>query len=132
MLVHDPRHFENGECVEAPVSQLDVLPNVVDLLGYEIEGEAYEGSPLLRPLPEERTLMFGCWNESGCLVSLKGTDKYIYHFGDNPNEIFDLSEDPDERRNLAKERPEEAEKRRRELLEWRAEVSSRYGTRAAP
>ncbi|CAA9449221.1 MAG: Phosphoglycerol transferase [uncultured Rubrobacteraceae bacterium] len=132
LLVHDPGRFENGERVEAPVSQLDLLPTVVDLLGYEIEGGAYEGSSILRPLPEERTLMFGCWNESGCLASLEETEKYVYHFGDNPDEIFELSEDPDERRNLAEEWPEEAEERRRELLEWRAEVSSRYGTRAAP
>jgi lipoteichoic acid synthase len=132
IVVNDPRRFENGERVEAPVSQLDLLPTVVDLLGYEIEDGAYEGSSLLHPLPEERTLMLGCWNESGCLASLKGTEKYVYHFGDNPDEIFDLSEDPDERRSLAEERPEEAEKRRRELLEWRAEVSFKYGTRAAP
>ena len=39
LLVHDTtRRFENGERVEAPVSQLDLLPTVVDLLGYEIEG----------------------------------------------------------------------------------------------
>src|SRR5918997_1121427 len=82
-------------------------------------------------VPYEGTLMFGCWNESVCLASLNKTEKYVYHFGDNPDEIFDLSEDPDERRNLAGERPQEAEKRRRELLEWRAEVSSRYGTQAA-
>ncbi|MDQ3302228.1 MAG: sulfatase-like hydrolase/transferase, partial [Actinomycetota bacterium] len=132
MLVHDSGRFENGARIEEPVSQLDLLPTVVDLLGYEIEGGAYEGSSLLRPPPEERTLMFGCWNESGCLASLEGTEKYVYHFGDNPDELFDLSEDPDERRNLAEERPEEAEKRRRQLLEWRTEVSSRYGTRAAP
>ncbi len=132
MLVHDTRRFENGERVEVPVSQLDILPTVTDVLGYEIEGRAYEGSSLLRPPPEERTLMFGCWNESGCLASVKGTEKYVYYFGDNPDEVFDLSEDPDERRNLAAERPKEAEKRRRELLEWRAEVSSKYGTRAAP
>jgi arylsulfatase A-like enzyme len=128
MLVHDSGGFENGARIEEPVSQLDLLPTVVDLLGYEIEGGAYEGSSLLRPPPEERTLMFGCWNETGCLASLEGTEKYVYHFDDNPDEIFELSEDPDERRNLAEERPEEAEKRRRELLEWRAEVSSRYGT----
>ena len=132
MLVHDSGRFQNGARIEKPVSQLDLLPTVVDLLGYEIEGGAYKGSSLLHPLPEERTLMFGCWNESGCLASLEGTEKYIYHFGDNPDEIFDLSKDPDERRNLAGERPEEAERRRRELLEWRAEVSSKYGTRAAP
>ena len=78
MLVHDTRRFENGERVEVPVSQLDILPTVTDVLGYEIEGRAYEGSSLLRPPPEERTLMFGCWNESGCLASVKGTDSNVH------------------------------------------------------
>jgi arylsulfatase A-like enzyme len=76
--------------------------------------------------------MFSCWNESGCLASLKGKEKYIYHFEDQPEEIFDLSQDPTERRNLAGQRsPEELEKRRRELLEWRAKVNSKYGMQSS-
>jgi lipoteichoic acid synthase len=131
MLIHDPRQFENGARVKVPVNQLDVLPTVVDLLGYEIEGGEYKGLSLLRPLPRNRTLMSSCWNERGCLASIKDTEKYIYHFEDQPEELFDLSEDPDERRNLAGERLEEAERRRLELLEWRAEVNSKYGMQAS-
>jgi lipoteichoic acid synthase len=128
MLIHDPRQFQNGARVTVPVNQLDILPTIADLLGYEIKDGRYQGRSLLKPLPEDRPLLFGCWNESGCLASLKGTEKYIYHFDDKPEEIFDLSKDPNERQNLAGERsPEELEKRRSELLEWRAQVSAKYG-----
>ncbi len=129
LLVHDPRRFEDGARITAPVSQLDILPTVADLLGYEIEGGAYKGSSLLDLLPEDRTIMSSCWSESGCLASIKGTEKYVYHFDDAPDEFFDLSEDPLEKRNLAAAHPEEVEARRAELLEWRARVNAMYGSR---
>jgi hypothetical protein len=78
------------------------------------------------------SLMFSCWYEKRCLASLKGTTKYIYHFDDQPEEVFDLSDDPGERRNLADSlAPEELEEQRAELLKWRAGVHSKYGTRPA-
>ncbi len=132
LLFHDPGRFENGERVTAPVSQLDILPTVADLLGYEVEGGDYKGNSLLQPLPKARTLMAGCWSESGCMASIKGTEKYIYHFEDMPEELFDLSKDPGERNNLAGQySPEELDKRRRELLEWRAKVNATYGKRTS-
>ncbi|MCA1717088.1 MAG: sulfatase-like hydrolase/transferase, partial [Actinobacteria bacterium] len=125
MIIHDPKQFHNGARVEVPVNQLDILPTIADLLGYEIEGGAYEGNSLLGPLPENRILMFSCWDDSGCLASIKGSEKYIYHFDDKLEEVFDLSEDPAERRNLGGERdPEELKEWRSELLEWRAKVNS--------
>ncbi len=132
LLVHDPKYIQSGATLEGPVNQLDILPTVTDLLGYEVRGGTYGGSSLIRPMRKDRTLMFSCWNESGCLASLKGKEKYIYHFEDQPEEIFDLSKDPTERRNLAGQRsPEELEKRRRELLEWRAKVNSKYGMQSS-
>jgi arylsulfatase A-like enzyme len=131
MLIHDPKGFQNGGRVTAPVNQLDILPTIADLLGYQIKGGAYPGTSLLRSLSGDRTLMFSCWNDNKCLASIKGTEKYVYHFGDQPDELFDLSSDPDEQQNLAGERsPEELENRRSELLEWRGKVKSMYGTRA--
>jgi arylsulfatase A-like enzyme len=110
------------------VNQLDILPTVADLLGYQIEGGEYPGSSLLRPLSKNRTLMFGCFYQSSCLASLKGTEKYIYHFDNQPDELFDFSKDPVERQNLIGQRTqEEVEQRRRELLEWRAKVNEKYG-----
>jgi len=130
LLIHDPSRFENGKRVEGPVDQLDILPTVTDLLGYKIQGGAYRGVSLLQPLPTDRTLMFSCLGEKECLASLKGTSKYIYHFDDRPDQLFDLATDPEERNNLAAQSPpEELNKRRAELLRWRREVRSRYPSR---
>ncbi len=126
MIVHDPRRLENGARVEAPVSQLDVLPTVADLLGYEIDGGAYQGSSLLGPLPEDRSLHFSCWGAEACLASLEGNEKYIYYYDNQPDQLFDLSEDPLEQENLASERQEDAQKRRSELLAWRSRVDAIY------
>jgi hypothetical protein len=72
--------------------------------------------------------MFSCWNDNGCLASIKGTEKYIYHYDDQPEEVFDLSKDPGERQNLAgKLSPKELEEQRSKLLEWRAKVNAMYG-----
>ena len=133
LLVHDPRWCGNSGCesgwsIETPVNQLDILPTVADLLGYRLEGGSDRGSSLLSPVPEGRTLMTSCLADDWCVASVKGTEKYIYHFDNQPEEFFDLSKDPEERKNLAEERDsEELEERRSELLEWSARVDSRYG-----
>jgi arylsulfatase A-like enzyme len=68
-----------------------------------------------------------------CVASLKGTEKYIYHYGDQPDELFDLSEDPFEKRNLADERDKkEMDERRRELLAWASRLDAEYGSFPAP
>ena len=127
LLIHYPGRWEDGERVEAPTNQLDILPTVLDLLGYDVESGSYPGSSLLGPLPKNRTLMAGCWYARECLASIEGDEKYIYHYGDEPDELFDLSEDPLERNNLADERPEKAlQERRRELLAWAARVEAAY------
>jgi lipoteichoic acid synthase len=108
------------------VSQLDILPTTVDLLGYEIDGGAYQGSSLLEPLPEDRTLHFSCWAAEQCLASIKDNEKYIYYYDKQPDELFDLSEDPLEQENLAGERQEDMEERRSELLAWRSQIDAVY------
>jgi phosphoglycerol transferase MdoB-like AlkP superfamily enzyme len=124
-LIHAPGLLESGR-VKGLSNQTDVLPTVLEMLGYEVESGEYPGYSLLHPLPEDRTLMFSCFHDKACMASLNGTEKYIYHYGNQPEEFFDLSEDPLEKENLAGERPEEVEKRREELLEWRSSVNAAY------
>ena len=79
--------------------------------------DQYKGSSLFGLRPEERTLMFSCWNEGGSLASVKGKEEYIYHLDDELEEVFDLSEDPTKSQNLTGERtPEELKERRSEHL----------------
>ncbi|QIN81033.1 sulfatase-like hydrolase/transferase (plasmid) [Rubrobacter marinus] len=127
MIVHDPQRFNGSVRVGAPVNQTDILPTVADLLGYGIRGGEYDGNSL-RAIPEDRALNFSCWGDRQCLASLKGNEKYIYHYGNQPDEVFDLSKDPLEQRNLAEDLPdEEIERRRNALLEWRKGVADDYG-----
>ena len=126
LLIHAPGWFESGERVEGPSNHTDVLPTVLDLLGYEVKYGEYPGYSLLRAIPEDRTLMFSCLNEDKCQASIEGTKKYIHHYGDRPDEFFDLSEDPLEKRNLAGERSEEIKERRDELVAWRSHTNAMY------
>jgi lipoteichoic acid synthase len=128
LLIHAPGQFESGERVEELVSQIDILPTVLDMLGYEVENGEYPGYSLLRPLPKDRTLNFSCISARKCLASLQGDEKYIHHYNNQPDELFDLSEDPLEQENLASElTEEELDERRQRLLEWRTKVNEQYG-----
>jgi lipoteichoic acid synthase len=98
------------------------------MLGYKVENGEYPGYSLLRPLPKDRTLNFSCITTRKCLASLRGDEKYIHHYNNEPDEFFDLSEDPLEQENLASERSkEELDKRREDLFRWRASVDAVYG-----
>jgi lipoteichoic acid synthase len=127
-LIHAPGWFENGERVEGLSNHTDLLPTVLEMLGYEVENGEYPGYSLLREPPEDRTLRFSCWFEEACLASIRGTEKYIYHYGDQPEEVFDLSKDFLEEDNLAgMYDKEEMAERREELIEWRSSVDAEYG-----
>ncbi|MDP8952075.1 MAG: sulfatase-like hydrolase/transferase, partial [Actinomycetota bacterium] len=129
LIIHDPQRFQDGERATGLSSQIDILPTVLDLLGYRVEDGEYPGYSLLDPIPEERTLMFSCITNRKCMASIKGYMKYIYHYDDQPDEFFDLSKDPLEKQNLADERglnKVEMDKRREELLAWRSRINALY------
>jgi lipoteichoic acid synthase len=126
LIIHDPKRFHDGEHLGGLSNLTDILPTVVEMLGYEVEGGEYPGYSLLQELPKDRTLMFGCFHEKACLASIEGSEKYIYHYGNQPEEFFDLSKDPLERENLAGERGKEVEEQRQALLEWRSSVNATY------
>lgn len=126
LLIHDPQRFQNGMRVIPPTNQLDIMPTVIDLLGYGVTGGTYPGSSLVRPLPMDRTVYASCFYDQTCLASIKGKEKYIYHFGNQENEYFDLAKDPTEKQNIADDHAEEIERRRESLLAWRSKVNTIY------
>lgn len=124
LIVHDPRRWKTGKRVDELTNQLDILPTVLDLLNYKTEGGKYPGYSLLDP-PEDRTLMFNCWYNDRCLASIRGTEKYVYHYGERDEQLFDLEKDPLEKTSLPGPR-EEKEQLRSALFEWRNRVNAMY------
>jgi len=127
LIIHAPGLLEGDQRVDGLSNHTDILPTVLEMLGYEVKDGEYPGYSLLHPIPEERPLFFSCFHEDQCLTSIEGNEQYIYHYGNRPDEIFDLSKDPTEQNDLAREySQEELDKRRDELLKWKSRVNATY------
>ena len=128
LIIHDPKRFPSGERVEGLSSQIDVLPTVLELLGFEVRNGEFPGYSLLHPLPEDHIIKVNCIADRKCMASIKGDEKYVYNYGKLPDEFFNLSEDPLEQDNLADERSKkEIDERRGDLLAWRQRDDAEYG-----
>ncbi len=89
---------------------VDLLPTVLAMLGAEWEGRL-PGRDLLAGEPHDLVLS-SCWWANTCVGGRVGDFKLIHHFGRRPPEVFDLTRDPREHRDLGETLPAEE---RREL-----------------
>ena len=129
-IIHAPGRFEEGKRVETLSNQLDILPTLFDMLGFKVTGGHYPGRSLLGPPQEDRTLFFSCLDEYRCLASIQGTEKYIYFFGNQPEEVYDLASDPLERNNIANQQSrKELKQKRLQVLAWYSKVNAMYRER---
>ncbi|BBL81156.1 hypothetical protein RxyAA322_30100 [Rubrobacter xylanophilus] len=132
LIIHDPQGFDGGARIEGPVQLIDFPPTIVDLLGFRVTGGEYIGRSLLQP-PEERTLLFSCRPDVTAMASIRGYEKYIYHYGKRPEEFYDLSRDPTEQNDLASRvGRRELRRRREELLEWHARTAAIFEEHRRP
>ena len=126
LIIHDPRRFDGGERIPGPAHHLDLAPTIVDMLGYELVDGEYPGRTLF-DLPEDRTLFFGCRPDLLSAARIQGQQKYIYHFGNRPEEYYDLKKDPLEKHNvISKFGSRKLDQFRSELLAWHAETTAAY------
>jgi len=96
------------------------------MLGYEVVDGNDPGRTLFS-MPEDRTLFFSCRPDVLSMARIQGQQKYIYHFGNRPEEYYDLKKDPLEEHNLiSKVGRRELNRSRSEVLAWHAEATAAY------
>jgi len=137
-ILHHPR-LGQGKVVKQQVRTLDVMPTILELGGCEIL-EGMEGTSLVPWIigKEDESLesISEMWRDSRHMVAIRdGTYKYIWD-SRHPDrvELYNLSEDPGERRNVAGDRPELIGEFREKLEDHlrRAAATSAAGRIAEP
>lgn len=119
MLMYVPGDSRAGQRVSGPRQQVDVMPTIAHLLGFEIEGGQSIGHSILSGAPNKDVLFFSSVLEDVALAMRKGDEKFIYHFDRQPMEIYDLSQDRGERNNLAPSYPQDRLREAKDaMLEW--------------
>lgn len=131
MILMGPGVEKNRRIKEA-ATQLDLVPMLSDLAGFEVQGEA-DGVNMLDPTAQTtpRTLYTYCWYERSCAAAIQWPFKYIHRFGMRPDELFHLEHDPKERLNLLDDNPQnlslpDTNAMRDDLLEHMANIKGKH------
>jgi choline-sulfatase len=110
LIVHSPKRFKPKR-VSAPVSLVDILPTITDLCG-DVAPESIDplaGQSLLPLLEGDRDRerqVIGEYMGEGAIAPIvmirRGDLKYV-HSPVDPDQLYDLAADPEERVNLAQD-----------------------------
>ncbi|WP_419190940.1 sulfatase [Saltatorellus ferox] len=121
LLVRFPGGQFAGRTIDAPVSNVDVMPTVLDLLELPaptevegvslkplIEGEALDRGPIFseatKPYDKLNFNADPLWKNQGKYQAVRvGRYKYLFRLPDNKFRLYDMESDPDEEKNLLRE-----------------------------
>jgi lipoteichoic acid synthase len=105
----------------------DIVPTVLEVLGFESRGGDLQGMSLLSTPGHER-LYFSCWYTRQCMAVREGLRKTVYHYERLPPEVFDLLADPLERHNVVPDgvAPETVAASIEQLKAWKRENNAHY------
>ncbi len=114
-MIYSKKFFKNTVYYDGVTRHIDILPTVQDVLGIKARPEQ-EGLSLLSPRPEQMAL-FQTYGPNHVMGVRDGRWKYLYDFDRRVPELYDLSTDPDEKKNLAEAKPELAKRYQARLVE---------------
>ena len=118
LLVRPPGGAE-GRRIETTVSNLDVVPTILDAVGLE-PPDGLAGRSLYPVVEGAESdlpgVAFAAWGAKRALV--EGDRKLVYDLKTETWELFDLVSDSGETRNLIAEDPEAARDLQRRLVHW--------------
>jgi phosphoglycerol transferase MdoB-like AlkP superfamily enzyme len=111
--------------IDCPVSNIDVVPTLLSLLGFDTKMGGFDGRNALTAEATDRNLFFSTWMNNGPAGFITGHQKFIY---DPTNEMvieFDLSKDSDESKEkfiLEKNPQNRGNPLISEILNWQKEM----------
>ncbi len=135
MIIHWPGVTQPGSQCSEPVISTDFYPTMLEIAGLPLLSRQHlDGKSLVPLLKGEGQRQSRClfWhyphygNQGGSPGSAVrcGSYKLIDFFEDNHSELYDLSKDISEQKDLSKELPEKASELREKLRSWRNQVGA--------
>lgn len=118
-----PGLADAGETREQLVGPIDLLPTLAGLTGCEMDQEV-DGENLAPILasgdaPGREFFISQTWDRPEQKYMVRTRDrKYVYCEEGGTEELYDVRNDPDERRNLGGDRPDEVDRLRTILIDW--------------
>lgn len=125
-----PERCRQPSSVSEPVGHIDIVPTLLDVVGVP-SGLAYQGVSLCQPIEPERPLFASSRAlrvEDAVIIRNK---KYVVSMDGYQTQVYDLSKDPQELRNLATD-PAESEIAERILRSFRGAQSMYHSTAGYP
>ena len=131
-----------GRVCDQPIQSIDYFPTLIEMAGVERgPGQPLDGLSLVpalqgKELPAREALFwhFPCYVGRGRPSSAvrRGDWKLIENFEDQSLELYDLRNDPGERRNLSRQEPNRTAALARELRDWQQRVNAPRPSEANP
>ena len=98
LYLYNPHILGNARQENGLRHHIDILPTILEVLGIQWNGKL-PGKSLISTKGHS-FVMSSCWYTKFCLALRTQNGKFIYHYGRMTPEIFDLSLDSHETRNL--------------------------------
>lgn len=151
LIIRWPKTISAGSTCDEPVITIDFYPTFLEIAGgkpnpdHELDGVSF--LPLLTSsgkgtLPREALFWHfpgylqadaarGTWRTTPAGAIRSGDFKLLEFFEDGRVELYNLSEDLSQQRDLAQKMPEKADQLRRQLDQWRQRVAAPMPTMKA-
>ena len=104
MIVSKPGEIPTSEVNDDLLSHYDIFPTLLDYLGIEMQTEHLPGQSflsLLQGKPFDKNERIYIYDEYGATRMVRSKEwKYISRHPNGPNELYDLTHDPNETTNL--------------------------------
>jgi len=113
-MIHNPSQSFSPDKESRAVSQLQILPTIFELLGYENTSK----SAVRSVLEEKGRAIGGCYERLMCNYIVRENYKYIFNFRERLPELYHIHDDVRELHNLADSRPELVESMHQDLMQW--------------